>query len=101
MKEKQAGLDSTISIIEQLMTSRAGTVPENAAAYLDHMPVGYQRYRRRSYVNFKDKAEEDRYDHAFAKVVEALALLHREHIRCGRAPTTPSASRCTANSSCT
>jgi hypothetical protein len=80
MKEKQAGLDSTISIIEQLMTSRAGTVPENAAAYLDHMPVGYQRYRRRSYVNFKDKAEEDRYDHAFAKVVEALALLHREQI---------------------
>ena len=27
---------------------------------------------RRSYVNFKDKADEDRYDRAFAKVVEAL-----------------------------
>lgn len=80
MKEKYAGLDTTAAIVEQLMLSRAGTVAEGAAAYLDHMPIGYQRYRRRSYVTFKDKAEEDRYERAFEKVIQTLALLHREHI---------------------
>jgi imidazolonepropionase-like amidohydrolase len=80
MKEKQAGLDSTISIVEQLMTSRAGQVPENAVEYLDHMPIGYQRYRRRSYVQFKDQDENDKYMRAFAKVVDAIAMLHRERI---------------------
>lgn len=80
LKEKHAGLDSTAAIVEQLMLSRAGTVAEGAAAYLDHMPIGYQRYRRRSYVTFKDKADEQRYDRAFDKVIDTLALLHREHI---------------------
>lgn len=80
MKEKHAGLDTTAAIVEQLMLSRAGTVAEGAAAYLDHMPIGYQRYRRRSYVTFKDKAEEARYQRAFEKVIETLSLLHREHI---------------------
>ena len=54
---------------------------EGDAAYLDHMPVGYQRYRKRSFVNFKDEAEKARYDKAFAKVLDTLALLHREGIR--------------------
>ncbi len=80
MKEKHAGLDTTAAIVEQLMLSHAGTVPEGAAAYLDHMPIGYQRYRRRSYVTFKDKTEEARYQRAFDKVIETLALLHREQI---------------------
>lgn len=80
MKEKHAGLDTTAAIVEQLMLSRAGTVAEGAAAYLDHMPIGYQRYRRRSYVNFKDKADEARYERAFDKVIETLALLHRQQI---------------------
>lgn len=80
MKSKAAGLDTTISIVEQLMLSRAGAVPENAAAYLDHMPIGYQRYRRRSYVNIRDAAEDARYRAAFDKVVETIGLLHREGI---------------------
>jgi imidazolonepropionase-like amidohydrolase len=45
------------------------------------MPIGYQRYRKRSYVSFKDDGERARYDKAFAKVVETLALLHKEGIR--------------------
>jgi len=80
MKEKHAGLDTTAAIVEQLMLSRAGTVAEGAAAYLDHMPIGYQRYRRRSYVTFKDKADEERYQRAFDKVIETLALLHSQQI---------------------
>lgn len=80
MKERHASWDTTISIVEQLMMSRAGQVPDNAAAYIDHMPVGVQRYKRRSYVNFKDEAEKERYARAFDKVLQTMALFHREGI---------------------
>lgn len=80
MKDHHAGWDTTISIVEQLMMSRAGEVPDNAAAYIDHMPVGVQRYKRRSYVNFKDEAEKARYARAFDKTLQTIALFHREGI---------------------
>jgi Amidohydrolase family len=80
MKNHQVGLDTTAVIVERLMLSRAGQVAEGDAPYLDHMPIGYQRYRRRSFVNFKDEAEKARYDKAFAKVLEVMALLHHEGI---------------------
>lgn len=81
MKSHHTGLDTTAVIVERLMLSRAGQVAEGDAAYLDHMPIGYQRYRKRSFVNFKDDAEKARYDKAFARVLDTLALLHREGIR--------------------
>ena len=81
MKTHDTGLDTTAVIVERLMLGRAGQVAEGDAAYLDHAPIGYQRYRKRSFVNFKDDAEKARYDKAFAKVIETLALLHREGIR--------------------
>jgi hypothetical protein len=80
MKSHQVGLDTTAVIVERLMLSRAGQVAEGDLPYLDHMPIGYQRYRRRSFVNFKDEAEKARYDKAFAKVLEVMALLHHEGI---------------------
>jgi hypothetical protein len=80
MKSHQVGLDTTAVIVERLMLSRAGEVAEGDEPYLDHMPIGYQRYRRRSFVNFKDEAEKARYDKAFAKVLDVMALLHREGI---------------------
>jgi Amidohydrolase family len=81
MKAHNTGLDTTAVIVERLMMSRAGQVAEGDSAYLDHVPIGYQRYRKRSFVNFKDDAEKVRYDKAFAKVLDTLALLHREGIR--------------------
>jgi Amidohydrolase family len=80
MKAHHVGLDTTAVIVERLMLSRAGEVAEGDAPYLDHMPIGYQRYRRRSFVKFKDEAEKTRYETAFAKVLEVMALLHREGI---------------------
>jgi Amidohydrolase family len=80
MKSHQVGLDTTAVIVERLMLSRAGQVAEGDAPYLDHMPIGYQRYRRRSFVNFVDEAEKARYEAAFAKVLDVMALLHREGI---------------------
>jgi Amidohydrolase family len=81
MKSHHTGLDTTAVIVERLMLSRAGQVIEADAPFLDHMPIGYQRYRKRSYVSFKDDAEKASYDRAFAKVVDTLALLHEEGIR--------------------
>ena len=81
MKAHHTGLDTTAVIVERLMLSRAGQVAEGDAPYLDHTPIGYQRYRKRSFVNFKDEAEKARYDKAFTRVMDTLALLHREGIR--------------------
>ena len=80
MQQHHTGLDTTISIVEQLMQSRAGQVPAGQAAWLEHMPIGFQRYRKRSFIGFKDDAESQRYNQAFAKVMDTLRLLHKEGI---------------------
>ncbi len=81
MQSQNVSLDTTVSIVEQLMMSRAGQIPENSVAYLDHMPVGYERYHERSYVHFNDAAEEARYASAFARVMDTLTLLHKDGIK--------------------
>lgn len=81
MKSHHTGLDTTTVILERLMMSRAGQVQEGDAPYLEHVPVGYQRYRRRSFIPFRDEADKARYEKAFAKLMDTLALLHREGIR--------------------
>jgi hypothetical protein len=80
MKSHHVGLDTTAVILERLMMSRAGEVATGDAPYLSHMPIGYQRYRKRSFVNFKDEAEQQRYQKAFGKIIDTLSLLHREGI---------------------
>jgi hypothetical protein len=81
MKTHHTGLDTTAVTLERLMMSRAGQVQEGDAPYLDHVPIGYQRYRKRSFIPFKDEADKARYEKAFAKLMETLAMLHREGIR--------------------
>jgi hypothetical protein len=81
MKQNDIGLDTTASIVEQLMMSRARQVPDNSAAYLEHMPIGYLRYHKRSYVSFKGPEEEARYARAFQKVMDTITLLHKDGIR--------------------
>ena len=80
MKAHHTGLDTTAVILERLMLSRAGEVQEGDAPYLDHVPIGYQRYRKRSFVAFRDEADKARYERAFAKLMQALTMLHREGI---------------------
>jgi imidazolonepropionase-like amidohydrolase len=63
------------------MLSRAGTVQPGDIDYLDHMPVAYQRYRRRTFVPIKNAAEDDAYRAAFAKVIDTLRMLHENGIR--------------------
>lgn len=81
MKARGIAHDTTAVILERLMLSRAGTVAAGDSAYLDHMPIGYQRYRKRSFVDIPDAAADRRYREAFQRILETLALLHDEGIR--------------------
>ena len=81
MQENDVGVDPTAVILERLMLSRAGTVQEGDAAYLDHMPVGYQRYRKRTFVTLEDEAADQAYVEGFQRVLETLKLLHDSGIR--------------------
>lgn len=81
MKRHGVALDPTAVILEQLMLSRAGQVPPGQEDFLAHMPVGFQRYRKRSFVSLPDKAADRNYQLGFAKVLETIGMLHREGIR--------------------
>jgi imidazolonepropionase-like amidohydrolase len=80
MQARGTALDSTIVILERLMLSRAGEVAEGDAAYLDHMPIGYQRYRRRTFVPLDSEAEDVRYRTAFVRLLDTIGLLDRSGI---------------------
>lgn len=80
MQENATAIDPTAVILERLMLSRAGTVAAGDKAYLDHMPVGYQRYRRRSFVTLADEAEDEAYRQGFQKVLDTLKMLHEAGI---------------------
>lgn len=77
MQKLGVGLDTTAVIVERLMLSRAGHVQAGDAPYLDHMPIGYQRYRKRTFVPAKTDAELQAYEQAFAKVIATMSLLRR------------------------
>ncbi len=80
MKQNDVALDTTLVALEVLMLSRAGEVPPTAEAFVDHMPIGYQRYRRRSFVDIKTPEEDAAYHAGFAKILETVGRLHDEGI---------------------
>ena len=81
MKAHRTSLDTTAVILERLMLSRAGTVAAGDAGYLDHMPIGYQRYRKRTFVPLKDAAEDQRYRDGFTKLLGVVKMLDDAGIR--------------------
>ncbi|MBL4802371.1 MAG: amidohydrolase family protein [Emcibacter sp.] len=81
MKEKNIALDTTAVILERLMLSRAGTVADGDKDYLTHMPIGYQRYRKRTFVPLKAPEDDDNYRKGFEKLLETLKLLHDNDIQ--------------------
>jgi hypothetical protein len=80
MQELGVGLDTTTVIVERLMLSRARHIQAGDAPYLDHMPIGYQRYRKRTFAPAQDADELRCYDEAFPKVLQTMALLRRAGI---------------------
>lgn len=80
MKARGTALDVTAVTLEVLMMSRAGEVPPSAAAYVDHMPIGYQRYRRRSFVDIDTPEKDAGYRAGFRKLLDTVKRLHDEGI---------------------
>lgn len=76
MDERDIALDTTAVILERLMLSRAGTVQAGDVAYLDHMPIGYQRYRRRTFVPDSSPETDAAYRAAFERLLQTLKVLH-------------------------
>lgn len=76
MREHGTALDTTAVILERLMISRAGEVNPGDAAYLDHMPIGYQRYRKRTFVPLDDPADDGAYRAGMDKILAVIRLLY-------------------------
>ena len=75
MKAKNAKLDTTTVILERLMLSRAGQVQPGDAPYLSHMPIGYQRNRKRTFAVLEKPGDDAAYQAGFQKVLETMKML--------------------------
>jgi len=81
MKKNDVGLDTTTVILERLMLSRAGEVAEGDEAYLDHAPIGYQRYRKRTFVPLDRPEADNEYQKGFQKLLDVMKMLHENDIQ--------------------
>lgn len=76
MREHGTALDTTAVILERLMLSRAGEIQRGDLPYLDHMPIGYQRYRKRSFVPLDEAGDDAAYRAGVDRMLEVIRLLH-------------------------
>jgi imidazolonepropionase-like amidohydrolase len=81
MKANHVALDTTAMTLERLMLSRAGQVQEGDQPYLDHVPIGYQRYRKRSFVTISSPADDDAYQKSFVTILQTLKMLDNNGIQ--------------------
>lgn len=81
MREHNTVLDTTVSTQERLALSRAGRAQRGEWPYLDHVPIDYQRYRKRDLVPTKTRAEEERYEKATDVMVALVGRLHAQGTR--------------------
>lgn len=63
------------------MLSRSGQVQAGDAAYLSHVPIGYQRYRKRSFVTTTSPADDTAYRLSYQKILETMKMLDAEGIQ--------------------
>jgi imidazolonepropionase-like amidohydrolase len=75
MKSNNVKLDTTAMTLERLMLSRAGQVQEGDQPYLDHVPIGYQRYRKRSFVTLATPADDRAYQDSFRMILKVMKML--------------------------
>jgi len=81
MQQHGTSLDTTAVILERLMLSRAGETPPGDVAYLSHMPIGYQRYRKRTFVPLPEPGDDAEYQAAFNTLLLTMKLLYDNNIR--------------------
>jgi len=80
MKQHRTSMDTSASTLEQLMLSRAGQVSDWHRDFVGHLPIGYQRYVKRTYVPLKQAGDDEAYRQAFDKMLAVMDLLHRNGI---------------------
>ena len=81
MKSHHVALDTTTMTLVRPMLSRSGQVQAGDAPYLDHVPIGYQRYRKRSFVTIKTPADDVAYQQSFKVILQTMKLLDDEGIQ--------------------
>lgn len=81
MQEHGVALDTTAVVLELLLTSRAGEYPATVRDYVDHMPLGYQRNRRRAFVTIRTDEDDARYRAGFQRTLDTLAMLHEHGVQ--------------------
>ena len=80
MKQKHVALDTTDAAMERLNIQRDNVTPDGDALYLDHMPIQFQRDRRRQFLEIPDKKTDLDHFRARDKIIELTGILHREGI---------------------
>lgn len=81
MKQHDTALDTTAVILELLMLSRAGEMSPGGEYFLDHMPIGYQRYRKRTYVSDLTAQGDQDYRLSVDRMLATIKLLHDNGLR--------------------
>lgn len=80
LKERDATLDPTLAIFQQMLLGRPGRTSPADTPWLDHMPVAMQRARRGSMLDLVP-AGYAAYEASWQRLQEVVALLHREGVR--------------------
>jgi imidazolonepropionase-like amidohydrolase len=80
MREHGTALDTTAVILERLMLSRAGEIQPGDAPYLEHMPIGYQRYRKRTFVPLDEPGDDAAFRAGVEKMLAVIKLLHDSEV---------------------
>ncbi len=81
MVEHGTALDTTAVTLELLMLSRSGEFPSAAAGHADHMPIGFQRNRRRAFVTIDSDETDAEYRNGFQSLLDTMKLLDERGVQ--------------------
>ncbi|MFC4526261.1 amidohydrolase family protein [Dyella halodurans] len=81
MMSRHIAHDPTMSIVERLLVSRAAQTPEPEAPVIDHMPITYSRYRKRTFVPSPTPELTAQYSAAVKKCLDIIKVLYDRGIR--------------------
>lgn len=79
--QHNTAIDTSAVTLEHVMLSRAGEFSPATAHFVDHMPIGYQRYRRRAFVSTDEPGSDQRYRAGFQKLIDTIGMLHARGVR--------------------
>lgn len=81
MARHGVSLDTTAMIIERIFLSRSGQVNQADLPYLDHMPIGYQRFRRQAILSINSPVIDQAYRDAVTKSLEVMKAAHDQGVQ--------------------